>query len=250
MIKSDQNVVLITGASRGIGCAAALALASAGVDLVLWARTETDLKETADACRERGVNARTCVVDVSDPEMVADAGARSLAGLGALRGVVVNAGVGIWNALGDVSVDEWRALQGTNLDGAFHTLKAAIPLLLRHRAPQLIAVASDSSEYSFENRAAYCASKWGMLGFIEAIRREVRSKGVRVTVLELSRVDTFFRSKQQGSRPNSLSADEVAQLISMIFLLPARVEIRELKASAITSTWGPYPEVWEPELAG
>jgi NADP-dependent 3-hydroxy acid dehydrogenase YdfG len=244
MENGGDNFVLVTGASRGIGRGAALFLAAAGFDLILWARSDEELNEVAEQCRKLGRRVEIAHVDVGDPDSVMKAGAESLASLNSLRGLVLNAGIGIWNTLDAVSVDEWRQVMSTNVDGAFYTLKVAVPLLVRHPVGQIVAVVSDSAAYSYPNRPAYCASKWGMRGLVEAVRRDVRPKGVRVTQLLPSRVDTHFRGKNPGERHDSLTVEDIGSLIAVIFNLPKRVELRELPVSAVTSSYGPFPEVY------
>lgn len=242
--------VLITGASRGIGRAVALALAAAGHPLILWARTETDLSEVAQEIGQRwGTPVRTATADVSDARQVDDAAKKSFEGIGGLRGAVVNAGAGIWGDIETMGADEWQQVLGPNLDGAFHTLHVSLPYLRRRPGSQIIGVASDSSYNSYVGRAAYCASKAGFLSLLETTRRETRRDGVRVTVLVPSRVDTYFRGKHPGARPDALSMTEVADVTVSLFALPARVEVRELHLSSINSPFGMYPEVCEKEPA-
>jgi NADP-dependent 3-hydroxy acid dehydrogenase YdfG len=81
---------------------------------------------------------------------------------------------------------------------------------------------------------------------MESARRELRPHGVRVTNLLASRVDTHFRGKQPGSRPEALSAEEVGAVIASIFQLPAKVEFRELQLAAISTTFGPFEEAGAP----
>jgi NADP-dependent 3-hydroxy acid dehydrogenase YdfG len=244
MKDESSNFVLVTGASRGIGRGAALELARTGFDLILWARSGDELNEVADQCREFGRHVETAQVDVSDYDSIMTAGASSLSSLKNLRGLVLNAGIGIWNSLDAVSVDEWQKIMSTNVDGAFYTLKIAVPLLTNHSFAQIVAVVSDSAAYGYANRPAYCASKWGLRGLVEAVRRDVRPHGVRVTQLLPSRVDTHFRGKTPGARHDSLSTEEVGRLIAVIFNLPQRVEVRELPVSAITSSYGPFEELY------
>jgi NAD(P)-dependent dehydrogenase (short-subunit alcohol dehydrogenase family) len=239
--------ILITGASRGIGRGSALALAAAGFDLVLWGRDGADLDTTAAACRENGVHAATAQVDLADPASVDAAGRRSLAEHPALRGLVVNAGMGVWGRLESVSVSDWRAQHGVNLDGAFFALRASVSRLRACPGAQVVAIASDSSLFGFAERSAYCASKHGLIGLMESARRELRPDGVRVTNLLASRVDTHFRGKQPGSRPEALTADEMGAIVASVFALPPKVEMREIRLSAIGTTFGPFPEqaAWE-----
>ncbi|MEU4062662.1 SDR family NAD(P)-dependent oxidoreductase [Streptomyces wedmorensis] len=236
--------VLVTGASRGIGRAVALAVAALGHPLVLWARTTDDLASLAAEIRERwGTEVRVATVDVAQADQVDQAVTASLAGIDSLRAVVVNAGGGIWGSLADMDAGQWREVLGANLDGAFHTLKATEPLLRARPGSQIIGLASDSSYNSFPQRGAYCASKAGFLSLLETARGELRADGVRVTALVPSRVDTYFRGKQPGARPEALSMAEIADVVAMLFSVPSRVEIRELHLSSIHSTFGMRTEV-------
>lgn len=241
------DYVLVTGASRGIGASAAKSLAKSGYNLVLWARDEVGLEEVAASCRDQGVGVITATVDVSNFESIDLQGRRSLKSLPGLRGCVLNAGIGVWGKLRDFDVQDWRNTLSTNLDGAFFTLKLAIPLLERHSTPQLVLIGSDSSHFGFPDRGAYCASKWGVKGLIESLRREVRSSGVRITDLVLSRVDTYFRNKTPGNRADCMKMEEVGSLVSTLFAHDPSIEIRELYASAMTTSFGAFPETFSKE---
>jgi NAD(P)-dependent dehydrogenase (short-subunit alcohol dehydrogenase family) len=242
MRESPKGYVLVTGASRGIGAGAALVLARSGFNLVLWARSGEELAATAEKCRTFGVDVRTAIVDVSKDASVRDAGSASIDNLPHLCGCVVNAGIGIWGTTAETSMDEWRSVMSTNLDGAFYTMKACLPLI-EHSRGQIVMMGSDSGLFGYPGRIAYCASKSGLNGLVESLRREVRSKGVRVTNLTMSRVDTFFRAKRPGDRPSGLSIEEVGEAVGLIFSMPPRVEMRELQLSSINDTFGPFPEM-------
>jgi serine 3-dehydrogenase len=244
MLTADNNFILITGGSRGIGRGSALQLAAAGRDLVLWAQSGDELETVAEACRAFGSRVITATVNVADPDSVMTSGSRSLESLPGLRGVVLNAGIGVWNPFGAVTAEEWSRILSTNLDGAFLTMKIAMPLLIRQSFSQLIAMLSDSAAFGYAGRSAYCASKWGLRGLIEALRSELRPHGVRVTQIFLSRVDTHFRGKTPGGRPDSLTPDEVGAFIASIFAMPERMELRDVSLSSILSSYGPFAEVY------
>ncbi|SCF06575.1 3-oxoacyl-[acyl-carrier protein] reductase [Micromonospora haikouensis] len=238
--------VLITGASRGIGRATALALAADGYAPVLWARSGDDLAKVADEVAEQGVPVRTSVVDVADRAAVARAAQESLAGLDRLDGLVLNAGQGTWTALSDLEPADWDRTVRTNLDGSFHVLKTVLPLLTAVRGALVVGLLSDSVCYPFAERAAYAASKSGLAALLEVTRRETREHGVRICRLMPSRVDTHFQGSYAvaapGTRDGALTAAEVAAVIAGVFRLPAGVEVREIQLSSMTSTFGPFPE--------
>jgi NADP-dependent 3-hydroxy acid dehydrogenase YdfG len=234
--------VLITGASRGIGAGAAERLAAAGFNLVLWARSATDLQSVAGRCEAAGASVRWAAVDVADPESVNRAGLDSLSGIDSLRGCVLNAGGATFGPLSEFTAEAWRSVIASNLDGAFFTLKAALPLLERRRFSQLVSMGSQSALFAFETQAGYCASKAGLSALMETVRREKRAAGVRVTSLIMSGVDTYFRGKKPGDRPGSLVIDDVAKVVEYLFTLPESVEVRELQLSSMLNPFGPFPE--------
>tara|TARA_R110002110_G_scaffold98919_1_gene253006 strand:- start:5710 stop:6450 length:741 start_codon:yes stop_codon:yes gene_type:complete len=237
-----MGAVLVTGASRGIGASVAKRLAKTGFDLVLWSRTGQQLVEVAEECRREKVDVITAEVDVSDSEAVFDSGVRSIELAGELRGLVLNAGIGIWGKVAELSVDDWRQVVSTNLDGAFYTLRACMPFLGKAAGAQIVTLGSDSSLYGYPTRSAYCASKSGLVGLVEALRRETRADGLRISNVILSRVDSYFRNKKPGARPQGLTTDEVAEAIEWIFSTKERLEVRELRLSALTETFGVLPE--------
>lgn len=237
--------VLVTGASRGIGKAIAQTLACDGFDLVLWARSPAELAETADVVTALGSRVQVAKVDVSDPGQVA-AAAKSLSTADGLAGLVLNAGKGRWAPLEDLDLNSWDQTVRTNLDGCYHVLRAVLPSLLADPPSLLVGLLSDSAYYPFAGRAAYSASKAGMRALLEVMRREVRGRGIRVSLVAPSRVDTHFVGShpqaRPGTRPGALSAEDVGQIVGTLFRLPSHIEIREIQVSSMTATFGPYPE--------
>jgi len=243
---SAQATVLVTGAGRGIGRAVALELASNSFDLVLWSRSEAPLLEVVAQARTFGVSVSYAVLDVGDADAV-EAAAREVKG--ALAGMVLNAGHGVWTSLEVLAHEEWRHTLRTNLDGVFHVLRACMPILRRRSGALLAAVLSDSALYPFAQRGAYAASKAGARALLEVARRELRASGSRVTLIYPSRVDTGFqgahRDAQPGTRKGALDAGDVGRIIAALYTWPQSVEIRELHLSAMTSTFGPFQEIME-----
>ena len=239
--------VLVTGATRGIGEATAKLLADNGFDLILWARTAGDLAVTAKTVRAAGAEVRTAAVDVGDAAAVEAASRDTLAEINRLAGVVLNAGHGVWTPLKRLGLAEWHSTVDTNLNGAFHVLRAAIPRL--GYGGLVVGVLSDSVLYPFPDRAAYSAAKSGMSALLDVARRELRPVGVRICSLLPSRVDTHFEGAHEvagpGSRPGALAAAEVAEVVCGLFDLPQGIEVRHIQLAAMASSYGPFPEVVE-----
>jgi 3-oxoacyl-[acyl-carrier protein] reductase len=255
---AGRGWVLITGGSRGIGAATALALAGRGFDLILWARTAGPLAETAEQARRLGARVRHAAVDVGDPAQVERAatgghdsdvpapGRQNPGGLPELAGLVLGAGGGQWSDLADLEPAAWRDTLETNLTGAYNVLRAGLPRLDPAGRRLVVGVLSDSALHPFAGRAAYSAAKAGMAALLEVTRREVRADGIRVSSVFPSRVDTHFRGGHAdaapGSRPGALTAENCAEVVAGLFDLPPNVEIRQIQLSAMTSTFGLLPE--------
>lgn len=222
--------VVVSGASRGIGAATAKRLAADGRSTVAWARSADDLGAVAAACSRAGAPSLARVVDVADAEAVEEAAAALPAGR-VVEGVVLNAGVGAWEVLGDTAPDAWRTTIATNLDGAFYMLRALWPRLTRRAL--IVGIGSDSGFEGRGGRAAYCASKFGLRGLLESARIDGSELDLRVSHLACGPVDTYFRDSAPGDRPGALSADEVAEAVSLLFGLPAHVEMPELKLVSV-----------------
>jgi serine 3-dehydrogenase len=222
--------IVISGASRGIGAATARRLATEGRPTISWARSAEDLQDTADACSRAGAPGLARVVDVADARSVEAAVAALPAGR-VVDGVVLNAGVGAWETLGETTPDAWRTTIATNLDGAFYMLRALWPRL----APRalIVGVGSDSGYEGRGGRAAYCASKFGLRGLLETARIDGGEFELRVSHLACGPVDTHFRDSSPGDRPGALSAAEAAEAVALLFGLPAHVEVPEIKLVSI-----------------
>lgn len=233
-----NRTILITGASRGIGKTIAIELAKEHFSLILWARSSEDLCAVQSECEQYGRQIHIACVDVSDAASIQSVGASSLLGVTQLEGIVINAGIGEWTPFEKTSLSSFRETLDVNLIGAFATLQLALPYLKKSPYSRVVVIGSDSSEFGFKNRAAYCSSKWGLFGLLESLREEVRENKIAITHILSSRVDTYFRNCKPGDRKGALLPDHIAQIVAFIFKAPPTVEIRELKVSSIHSPYG------------
>ena len=233
-----KKTVLITGASRGIGKSIAHALAKKQFELLLWSRSLEDLKIVQEECEIFGIKAKYATVDVANPESIHTAGSESLSHISSLNGLIINAGVGEWAPFDKTSLSDFKWMLDVNLVGAFSSIQLALPLLRLSPYSRLVVLGSDSSEFGFKNRTAYCSSKWGLYGLVEALRKEIREEKINITHVMMSRVDTYFRNQVPGDRKDALLPEHVAEVIAFLFSAPDVLEIRELKISSIHSPYG------------
>ncbi len=178
-----NHVVVVTGASRGIGREVALQLADAGAQLVLAARNAEDLGAVADDCRTRGANALAVPTDVADPAACRELIDRAVDEFGRLDMLVNNAGMSMIADLADLSdLSNFERILQVNFWGSVHCTHHALGHLLKSRG-RIVMVSSIKGRFGTAGSTAYCASKHALTGFYDALRSELHDTGVSVTVV-------------------------------------------------------------------
>ena len=174
--------VLITGASRGIGAAAARLFAQEGWDVVLNYNTSRDAAEQlAGGLSGLGVRVVPIRADISDPEEAARLVREAEFSLGPLDAIVCNAGVALpQQLLTDTTPEQWRRLMSADLDGMFYVLRAAIPGLVRQKRGAIVTVSSMWGVVGGSCEAPYSAAKAGVIGLTKALARELGPSNIRV----------------------------------------------------------------------
>jgi NAD(P)-dependent dehydrogenase (short-subunit alcohol dehydrogenase family) len=181
--KLEGRVALVTGASRGLGKAMALALGEAGARLALVGRHLEALQEATAAARLAGAEAEAFPADVSDERAVSDLEQAVIARFGKLDILINNAGINIRKPIGEFSLEEWHRVLETNLTGAFLMCRAFVPHIKGHGYGRIINVTSTMSHVALAHRTAYAASKAGLLGFTKALALELAPQGITVNGL-------------------------------------------------------------------
>jgi NAD(P)-dependent dehydrogenase (short-subunit alcohol dehydrogenase family) len=193
-VKLQGRAAFITGASRNIGRAIALAFAAEGADLVLNTRVNRDeLEAVAEECRKAGVRVVPVLGDIADAAAVEAMVAQGLAELGAIDVLVSNAAIRPHKAISDTSLDDWHRVMGVNLHSAFYLARAVVPGMKERRRGSIIALGGQSAITGRSNTAAVTAAKSGLLGLVRALAAELGPFGIRANMVIPGFIDTERR---------------------------------------------------------
>lgn len=234
-----NQVAIITGASSGIGRATALVLAERGARLSLLARSDEVLVEVAVQAEARGARDVCCIAcDVRDEENVQQAVAATLNAFERVDILLNSAGLSLNGEVDGYSLDDWRTVIDTNLTGTFLTCRAVLPAMKQQSAGQIINISSGAGRNGIKQMAAYCASKFGVIGFTESLALEVRNHNIRVSTLLPGSVATDFsrvakRQEEVGKQGKeeigyAMTAEEVASVIVAMLEQPQQVWTSEV----------------------
>ena len=223
------KVAVVTGASSGIGEAAARLLVSEGVHVVLVGRRKERLDSLA---ADLGALASVEAVDITQAQEVRAMFERVGSVHGGLDLLFNNAGLGIHGAFVDTEPADWIVQLNTNLFGLLSCTQAAIPLMKGRDGAMISSVSSVGGRHGVPGWAVYCATKFGVVGFHDALRKELANDGIRVSVIEPGAVWTEFGhnvdSVARRTELDALMPEDVAQALVYAFAQPANVLVQEI----------------------
>jgi NADP-dependent 3-hydroxy acid dehydrogenase YdfG len=236
----DGKVAAITGASSGIGEATALALVAEGASVALAARREDRIASLAERIEADGGRAIAVPTDVTDEEQANGFVHRAAKELGGLDILVNNAGVMLLGPVAGASTDEWRRMVEVNELGLLYCTHAALPILGAAGAGDIVNVSSVAGRTAGMGSGVYNMTKWGVVGFSEALRQECLHAGVRVTLIEPGFVDTELQGHNENPMVlkameemiekvgKVLEAEDIARAITFAVTQPPHVSINEM----------------------
>jgi NAD(P)-dependent dehydrogenase (short-subunit alcohol dehydrogenase family) len=216
MSRESSKVALITGASRGIGAAIAERLARDGFTVIVnYAGNAKDAEAVAAKIEANGGKAITAQADVSDPASVARMFDAAEAAFGGIDVVVNNAGYGLVGPFEAQTDAQIRRQFETNLFGVMNVTRAVLPHMRERKSGRIVNVASIAGRMTIPLYSAYCATKWALEGFSEALWLELRHQNIKVKIIEpgVIRTDFFERSQEVATKPGLSAYDEFVKLV-------------------------------------
>ncbi len=228
----EIKVAYITGGTKGIGLGIAEKMLEKGIHVAISGRNLGQAQKIADGLSERfSVEVLAVGSDVSSHDQEKTAIQNILDKWGRIDYVIANAGVGHFASIQDMTDEQWHSTIDTNLTGVFHTTKASLDALIASKG-YLITIASLAGANFFARGAAYNASKFGLVGFTQAVMLDVRDQGVKVTTIMPGSVATNFNGHIVDEKDSwKIQPEDIGQLVVDLIqmdarVLPSKVEVR------------------------
>lgn len=229
----ENKTALITGGSRGIGFGIARALLAENMKVAITSRTQTGADRAVSLLKEQYPDGAIIGIaaDVRDLDEQQKAVDIILGEWGQLDVLVANAGLGYFGSVEDITPDQWHKTIDTNLTGVFYSIKACLPALKKSKG-YIITMASLAGANFFAGGSAYNASKFGLVGFSQAVMLDLRRHGIKVTTIMPGSVATPFNSLENtGDDSWKIQPEDIGQIITDLLkihprTLPSKIEVR------------------------
>lgn len=222
------KTALITGGTKGIGFGIAECMLAAGMNVFITGRTEAAVKSAVD---KLGGRADGCAADVRNMEDMVQATRNCTQKFGALDVLIANAGVGHFGSISDITSEQWNETIDINLTGVFNTVKSAIEPLKKSKG-YLFTIASLAGTNFFAGGTAYNASKFGLVGFTQALMLDLRHEGINVCTIMPGSVASYFNGRTMGENDEwKIQPEDIGQMIVDVLklnprTLPSKIEVR------------------------
>ena len=237
----NGNVVLITGASSGIGRATALLFAAKGARLVLVARRRERLEAVAAEAKALGGQAVIVTGDLREEATSLEAVRAAKEAFGRIDILVANAGTGNYKTLVETSAAEYDEIMDGNFKSTWLIARHTVPVMIAQKSGQIVLVSSVAGLYVFAGEATYCAAKFAQMGFAQGLDSELRPHGIKVGTINPGGVKTEFaigkgRTEQEVADSEMLEASDVANAILFACSHPASARIIQVQIRPMSET--------------
>lgn len=227
-----MKTALITGGTKGIGYGIAEAMLQEGMNVVITGRNQTTIDETVETLSKIGNgNILGVVSDVRDLASQQNSVHQAIEKFGALDVVIANAGVGHFASIEDLTAEQWQQTIDVNLTGVFNSIKASVEALKTSKG-YFMTIASLAGTNFFAKGAAYNASKFGLVGFTQAVMLDLRSHGIKTTTIMPGSVSTYFNNRTPSEAESwKIQPEDIGQIVMDLLkmnprTLPSKVEVR------------------------
>jgi NAD(P)-dependent dehydrogenase (short-subunit alcohol dehydrogenase family) len=226
-----NKVAYVTGGSKGIGYGIAKTLLENGMRVAMTSRTMNAAKTAAESITSDAMKVLPIESDVTSLSSEVKAVKQVIDHFGQLDVVVANAGVGHFAAIDTMTEKLWKETIDTNLTGAFNSVKASVEALKKSKG-YIITIASLAGTNFFENGSAYNASKFGLVGFTQAIMLDLRKYGIKVSTIMPGSVSTYFNNHNPGDADAwKIQPEDIGQIVLDLLqmnprTLPSKIEVR------------------------
>lgn len=232
MQKLENKTVLITGGSKGIGYGIAEVLMREKMRVAITSRSQKAAEEAATKLNRLGVGEAMGIgADVRDLSSQEKAVGRIIQRWAALDVLIANAGIGYFGSIENLTPEQWQETIDTNLTGVFYSVKASLKELKKSKG-YIITMASLAGTNFFAGGSAYNASKFGLVGFTQAMMLDVRQDGVKVTTIMPGSVATYFNNHQPSPQDAwKIQPEDIGEMVADLLrmhprTLPSKIEVR------------------------
>jgi NADP-dependent 3-hydroxy acid dehydrogenase YdfG len=229
MTTLSGGTAIITGGGSGIGFAIAKALIKADVNIIIASRRKEVLTTAANTLNGLGKGKAIPVVcDIRKKEDVVNVVKTARERFQTIDVLVNNAGLGVSSKVVDCTDEEWDVVLDTNLKGTFWLTRETLPTMISQRSGYIINIASQAAKHGYANAGPYCASKFGVLGFSEALQHEVREFGIIVHALCPALVQVPSPEAGEPVDDGVLQADDLASTVMFLLRQPRRIKYENI----------------------
>ncbi len=229
-----NTVAYITGGSKGIGFGIAKALSNEGMRVAISSRNIEECKKAAQSLHTDTSKVMALQSDVTSLDSEMDTVKKIVDHFGQLDVLIANAGVGHFAPIDQMTADVWNRTINTNLTGVFNSVQAGMDALKKSKG-YIITIASLAGTNFFENGAAYNASKFGLVGFSQAIMLDLRKYDIKVTTIMPGSIATYFNNHQPNENDSwKIQPEDIGQIVTDLLhmhprTLPSKIEVRPAK---------------------
>lgn len=225
-----NKTALVTGAGRGIGKAIALSLAKQGANVIVTARTTSEIESVAAEVNKLGSKALAVSADISQEKDVENVIKLAANTFGTIDILINNAGIGYFHNVAELSTAQFDAMWQVNMRGLFLSTRTVLPYMIKQASGDILNIASLAGRNAFVGGAGYCATKWALIGFARCLMLEVRKHNIRVITLCPGSVDTTFGPGELHLKDTSRipKAEDIAQIALDTLLMPRNVLVSEV----------------------